>query len=94
MSSWYVLSTLGFYPVNPAQGRYIFGSPLFDEAIINLENGKRFVIKTINNSDDNIYIQSVNLNGELLDKNYISHKEILHRRVLVYVIGNSPNKDG
>jgi putative alpha-1,2-mannosidase len=62
ISSWYIFSSLGFYPVNPAQGVYAFGSPLFDEAIINLENGKKFVIKTINNSDDNTYIQSIKLN--------------------------------
>ena len=93
MSSWYILSSLGFYPVNPAQGKYVFGSPLFDEAIINLENGKKFMVKTINNSDDNIYIQSVNLNGKLLDRNYITHQEIIQGGVLVFDMGDTPNKN-
>lgn len=64
MSSWYIFSSLGFYPVNPAQGIYSFGSPLFDTATINLENNKIFIIKTRNNSNENIYIQSIELNGE------------------------------
>ncbi|WP_338356055.1 GH92 family glycosyl hydrolase [Yeosuana marina] len=93
MSSWFVLSSLGFYPVNPAQGVYAFGSPLFDEATINLENGHTFVIKAINNSDDNIYIQSVNLNGKELNRNYITHKEILQGGELVFTMGNMPNKN-
>ncbi|MFH4965696.1 GH92 family glycosyl hydrolase [Gaetbulibacter sp. M235] len=93
MSSWYIMSSLGFYPVNPAQGVYAFGSPLFDEATINLENGKTFVIKSINNSDDNFYIQSVSLNGKQIDKNYITHKEIQQGGELVFTMGNTPNKN-
>jgi predicted alpha-1,2-mannosidase len=93
MSSWYVLSSLGIYPVNPAQGVYAFGSPLFDEATINLENGNTFVIKSINNSDDNIYIQSVSLNGKEIDRNYITHQDILQGGYLVFTMGNTPNKN-
>jgi predicted alpha-1,2-mannosidase len=92
MSSWYIMSSLGFYPVNPAQGVYAFGSPLFDEATINLENGNTFVIKSINNSNANIYIQSVSLNGKEIDRNYITHKEIQQGGELVFTMGNTPNK--
>ncbi len=93
MSSWYILSSLGFYPVNPAQGVYAFGSPLFEEATINLENGNIFVIKSINNSDDNVYIQSVSLNGKEIDRNFITHKEIQQGGELVFTMGNKPNKN-
>ncbi|TYP97401.1 putative alpha-1,2-mannosidase [Tenacibaculum adriaticum] len=93
MSSWYVFSSLGFYPVNSAQGIYAFGSPLFDLATINLENGKKFTIKTINNNNENIYIQSINLNGKEIDRSYITHKEIKNGGILVFTMGNSPKKN-
>lgn len=93
MSSWYIFSSLGFYPVNPAQGVYVFGSPLFDLATINLENGKKFKVKTINNSNENIYIQKVELNGKKIIRNYITHKEIEQGGELVFKMGNTPNKE-
>lgn len=93
MSSWYILSSLGFYPVNPAQGIYSFGSPLFDTATINLENNKIFVIKTENNSNENMYIQSITLNGEKINRNYITHKEITQGGILVFTMGKFPKKD-
>jgi predicted alpha-1,2-mannosidase len=92
MSSWYVFSSLGFYPVNPAQGIYSFGSPLFESATINLENGKQFVVKTINNSDENKYIQSIELNGNKIERNYITHKEIAVGGKLIFTMGKFPNK--
>jgi predicted alpha-1,2-mannosidase len=92
MSSWYIFSSLGFYPVNPAQGVYSFGSPIFDKAIINLENGNQFKIETENNSEDNKYIQSVVLNNQEFFRNYITHKEIMNGGTLVFRMGLSPNK--
>ena len=92
MSSWYVFSALGFYPGNPAQGIYSFGSPIFDKATINLENGKRFVVETINNSKNNKYIQSIVLNGENVYRNYIRHDEIMQGGKLIFTMGKSPNK--
>lgn len=92
MSSWYIFSALGFYPVNPAQGVYSFGSPLFEKAVLNLENGKQFVVETINNSDDNLYIQSILLNGETINRSYITHKEIVQGGNIVFTMGNTPNK--
>lgn len=64
MSSWYLFSAMGFYPVNPSNGIYVFGSPLFDKITLALAEGKSFVIEAVNNSERNIYIQSVELNGE------------------------------
>lgn len=90
MSSWYVLSSLGFYPVNPAQSAYAFGSPMFDSAIINLENNKKFIIETKDNCDDNKYIQSIELNGKKLTRNYITHNEIMQGGTLIFKMGDSP----
>ncbi len=91
MSSWYIFSALGFYPVNPAQGVYSFGSPIFDKTIIHLENGKQFRIKTINNSKENKYIQSIHLNGNEIHRTYILHSEIMFGGDLVFVMGKHPN---
>ncbi len=92
MSSWYIFSSLGFYPVNPAQGIYSFGSPLFDSATINLENGKKFVVEALNNNAKNIYIQNIELNGKLINRNYITHNEILEGGKLIFTMGEFPNK--
>jgi len=90
MSAWYIFSSLGFYPVNPAQGIYNFGSPLFDKAVLNLENGKKFVVETIDNSKANKYIQSIELNGENITRNYISHSEIMKGGKIIFKMGNIP----
>jgi predicted alpha-1,2-mannosidase len=93
MSAWYVLSSMGMYPVNPAAGAYVFGSPLFDKAEIGLPGGKYFSFVAENNSKENIYIQSVTLNGEAYTKSFITHKLIMEGGELVYTMGNTPNKE-
>jgi len=93
MSSWYVMSSLGLYPVNPSQGIYTFGSPIFKKATLHLENGKQFVILTTNNSKENKYIKSIVLNGQKLDRNYITHQEILQGGEFVFTMSNLPNKE-
>ncbi|MDD3740555.1 MAG: GH92 family glycosyl hydrolase, partial [Bacteroidales bacterium] len=92
MSAWYVFSALGFYPVNPANGIYDLGSPLFDTAIIQLENGERFTIIAHNNSSQNIYIQRVKLDDRAYNKVYISHKNIIAGGKLEFFMGPEPNK--
>ena len=92
MSSWYIFSALGFYPANPISGEYVFGSPLFDEATINLESGKKFNIKVENNSQQNIYIQSVTLNGKARNGNVLKHQEITAGGNLVIRMGSQPSK--
>jgi predicted alpha-1,2-mannosidase len=93
MSSWYILSALGFYPVNPAQGVYSFGSPLYDGATIFLENGREFRMEVKNNSSNNKYIESITLNGEKIQRSFITHNEITDGGMLIFTMGNEPNKD-
>ncbi len=92
MSAWYVFSAMGFYPGTPGSDKYIIGSPVFKEVTINLENGNSFTIKTRNNSDKNIYIQSAKLNGKPYFKSFISHFDIMKGGVLEFEMGDKPNK--
>lgn len=78
MSAWYIFSSLGFYPVTPGSDRYALGSPNVKNAILNLENGKTLEIKTINQSMKNVYVKSLKINGETIDRNYILHSEIMN----------------
>ncbi|MGF1699503.1 GH92 family glycosyl hydrolase [Photobacterium makurazakiensis] len=91
MSSWYVFTAMGFYPVNPADQRYVIGSPMFPEVALNLPNGNIFTVKAEQVSEQNIYIQSVTLNGNSLDRSWISHGEITQGGELVFEMGNEPN---
>ncbi len=92
MSSWYIMSALGFYPMAPAGGDYIFGSPLMDEAIVNVGNGKTLTITAHNNSKDNKYIQSVKLNSQPYTKSYINHKDVVAGGTLEFEMGAEPSK--
>jgi predicted alpha-1,2-mannosidase len=92
MSAWYIFSSLGFYPVNPANGVYVLGSPTVEEAIINLPENKTFTISTENNSDKNIYIQSILLNNKHYYHSYIKHEDIMNGGNLKFVMGPVPNK--
>ena len=92
-SSWYVLSAMGFYPVDPATPDYIIGSPIFDEVTIHMGNGKDFVVVANNNSEKNIYIQSATLNGKALNKPWFSHADIAGGGKLVFQMGPAPNKN-
>jgi predicted alpha-1,2-mannosidase len=92
MSAWYVFSAMGFYPVCPGQPLYVFGTPLFADLSINLENGKTFRITAENLSDNNIYIQSATLNGKPYTRSYIQHTDILNGGTLAFKMGSQPNK--
>jgi predicted alpha-1,2-mannosidase len=92
MSAWAVWSMMGFFPANPANGEYVFGSPIFDELSLKLPSGKSMQIKAKNNSKANMYIQGVTLNGKPYSKTYISHAELLKGGVLEFTMGNKPNK--
>jgi predicted alpha-1,2-mannosidase len=93
MSAWYVMSALGFYPVNPASGVYDLGSPIFDTAIIQLENGRNFEIISHNNSQKNVYVQKVKLNGREYNLSYISHKTIMKGGKIEFFMGPAPEKN-
>lgn len=89
MSAWYVMSSLGFYEVEPASGRYWFGSPMFDKAEIEVAGGT-FSIIAENNSEENKYIQSIRLNGKAYTKGYIRHEDIAKGGELVLEMGPEP----
>ncbi|BDD12769.1 alpha-1 2-mannosidase (plasmid) [Fulvitalea axinellae] len=93
MSSWLGFSALGFYPVNPASGEYIIGSPLFDEAVVTMGSGKTFTVKAQNNSKKNVYVQSMTLNGKPYAKTFIKHSDLEAGGELVFVMGPKPNKN-
>ncbi|WP_297091191.1 GH92 family glycosyl hydrolase [uncultured Draconibacterium sp.] len=91
MSAWYVFSSLGFYPVNPANGVYVFGSPLFESAEIELPNQLTFQVMAKELNKTNIYIQSATLNGQAYSKSYITHEELMKGGVLEFTMGPKPN---
>ena len=93
MSSWFVLSAMGFYPVTPGSETYAIGTPLFEEVALNLENGKKFIIKADNLTEQNFYIQSSSLNGVPYNKSFINHSDIMKGGELVFLMGNEPNKN-
>ena len=92
MSAWYVFSACGFYPINPADGRYTIGNPQFEEITINLPNQKVFTIKAINHSPENIYIEKIFLNGKSYSKGYITHQQIQEGGLLEFYFSNKPGK--
>jgi hypothetical protein len=92
MSSWYVFSALGFYPVLPGSDQYVLGTPFFKEAFINLENGNKFVIKATGLSDTNFYVRSVRLNGKKYKNFYIKHEDIMKGGTLTFDMGPSTEK--
>ncbi|MGL4851759.1 MAG: GH92 family glycosyl hydrolase [Phocaeicola sp.] len=91
MSAWYILTAMGFYQVEPAGGKYIFGSPLVDKAVLNVGNGKTFTINVENNSDKNIYIQSVTLNGAAYNNYYFFQNDIMAGGTMNIVMGSTPS---
>ena len=86
MSAWYIMTTLGFYPVEPAAGRYVIGVPLVDKAEIDVEGGV-FRIEREGYSEECRYVQRVELNGKALERNYITHDEVIAGGELKFVMG-------
>lgn len=91
LSSWYVLSAMGIYAVTPGLSEYVIGSPLFGSAKIDLGKNKSLIIKALNNSKENKYIQSAMLNGQPFNRTWITHDEIIKGGELVFQMGNKPN---
>ncbi len=93
MSAWYIFSSLGFYPVTPGSTDYALGSPLVKEAILHLDNGKTLTIKANNQSAKNVYVQSVSVNGKVLDGTLLSHQDIINGGEIIFEMSNvSKNK--
>lgn len=93
MSSWYIFSSMGFYPVNPANGVYAIGSPILKSASITLPNNKVFTVHVKNPGNENRYIQSVKLNGKRYDNLYITQDEIMEGGTLDFIMGSKPNRN-
>jgi hypothetical protein len=94
MSAWYVLSALGFYSVTPGQPYYVIGSPTFEEATLNLENGKTFTIKANGLQPGVFRIQSATLNGKPFNQTFIEHSTIMAGGELVFEMGETPSEWG
>ena len=92
MSAWYIFTALGFYPVNPGSVEYAIGSPLVKSAEIKLQNGKLLKINAINQSENNVYVEKVELNGKQLEGYSITHTELLNGGELTYYMTDKPNK--
>jgi predicted alpha-1,2-mannosidase len=92
MSAWYIFSALGFYPVAPGSDAYELGSPSVSNAVLHLENGKTFTVQTKNQSDKNVYVQKVELNGKVLNVHSITHTEIMNGGDFVFYMSNKHAK--
>lgn len=86
MSSWYIWSSMGFYPTDPASGRYDFGSPQFKQVTIDLPNGKQFVIKTNRQGRDDYKVKRIQLNGRPVKEHFITHDQIMAGGTLVFTM--------
>jgi predicted alpha-1,2-mannosidase len=93
MSAWYIFNAMGFYPVCPGSRCYVIGSPTVQKAVMHLSNGKQFTMTAENLSDQNIYIQSVRLNGKSWDKAYLPYDELKSGGTIVFTMGPQPNKE-
>ncbi len=91
MSAWGVFSALGFYPATPASGYYVLGLPRFEKATLNLDNGKQFTVKAKNLTPQNGYVKSVTLNGQPLQRSYITFDEVYHGGELVFTMTDAPD---
>lgn len=92
MSAWYVFTSMGFYPANATNGAFVIASPLFETVSIDVGEGKTFNIIAENNSDKNMFIQSATLNGTSYTKTFITYKDIMAGGELVFIMGDTPNK--
>ena len=90
-SAWYVFSALGFYPVCPASGEYILGTPYFNKAIVHLENGRTLTFKAVNNSGQNRYIDSMTFNGSNYTRNFLKRSDLQQGGEVIYTMSPKPN---
>ena len=93
MSAWYVFSAMGFYPVCPGSNEYVVGAPLFKKATIHLENGKDVTIEAPLNSEENLYIKEMKLNGKSYTHNYFSHEDLVNGAKIQIEMSNLPNEN-
>ena len=92
MSAWYIMSSIGFYPVAPGSSQYAIGSPAVDHAVLNLENGKQFIIDVKNQSESNVYVNKIELNGKKLNGFFLDHSDIVNGGNIVFYMSSKPAK--
>lgn len=92
-SAWYIFSAMGFYPVCPAVNEYVLGAPLFKKVTVTLENGNQLIINAPENSNENRYVQSLEINGAESSKNYLNHEILMKGAVLNFEMTDKPNKN-
>jgi len=90
MAAWFIFSALGFYPVCPGRPSYVLGAPLFNRAVITMDNGKQTTIEARNNSSENFYAQSVSVNGATVNGVEVSHQTIVEGAKLVFNMTSKP----
>ncbi|MGD0581979.1 MAG: GH92 family glycosyl hydrolase [Bacteroidales bacterium] len=91
-SAWYVFSALGFYPVTPGTDQYVIGSPLFRKATLTFENGRKLKIIAQGNSDENVYVKKISLEGKIVSRNYIEHHELKSGGRLIFYMDKDPSR--
>src|SRR3546814_17658921 len=94
MSAWFILSALGFYPVDPVSGVYVFGSPLFDVAEVRVGAGRMLTVRAENNAPDRPYVQSVRWNGKPWSRNWNAHADLIDGGELGFEMGAKPSDFG
>ena len=94
MSAWYVFTAMGFYPVCPASDYYVIGAPSVKKAAMHLSNGTTFTMTAENLTDENIYVQSVKLNGKKWDNPFLPYRELKHGGTLDFTMGPHPSQWG
>ena len=90
MSAWYMFSAMGFYPMNPVSGQFVFGAPQIPAAKINLPGGRAFTMEAKNLSDKNLYVEKIELNGKPYTEKFITYKEIIDGSNLVFYMTDKP----
>jgi predicted alpha-1,2-mannosidase len=90
-SAWYVFSALGFYPVTPGNDQYVFGSPLFNKVTLYFGERRKLVIEAPLNSNENIYVKSIKMNGRKINKNFITHGDLQKGGKLIFSMASQPD---
>ena len=93
MSSWFVMRSIGLSPANIGDPVYYLTAPIFKSVKINWENGKSFEMEVINYNKDHFYVQSAQLNGKELSRNWLTHEELTSGGNLIIETADTPNKD-
>jgi predicted alpha-1,2-mannosidase len=92
MSAWYIFSALGFYPVTPGSTRYELGSPLVENAVVHLENGRTLEIRTRNQAPENVFVRRVTVDGQPLDRRHLTHDELVRGSVIEFEMAPDPSR--